>query len=425
MKIGILCPPGTGHLNAMSALGYELQQRGHRVTLFGLLDVEAYATAANLEFYPIGAVEFPLGSTKRSPELLSRLDGIPALLYTIKLFCQGTEVILQDVPQACKQADIQALLIDQALFEGSTIAEHLNLPFITICSAVLLNSEPSVPPSLTGWDYDPSAIGQLRNQIGTNLLKLAGVPVQLIVNKYREKWGLQTLTNNDQVDLWSKRAIISQQPPSFEFPRQQLPDYVHFVGPLVNNLARAEIPFPWEKLSDRFASRRHRPLIYASLGTVQNRLLRVFIQIAYACLGLDVQLVISLGGATEPEELGYVPGSPIVVKAAPQLALLKRASLCITHAGMNTTLESLSNGVPMVAIPITNDQPAVAARIAWTKTGEVVDLNNCTVDALKTAIQQVLLQPEYRQNASKFKTEIEQAGGAVKAAEIIEQVLGK
>ena len=127
-----------------------------------------------------------------------------------------------------------------------------------------------------------------------------------------------------------------------------------------------------------------------------------------------------MGGATEPEELGYVPGSPIVVKAAPQLSLLERASLCITHGGMNTTLESLSNGVPMVAIPITNDQPAVAARIAWTKTGEVIALDNCTVDSLATAIRQVLWQPEYRHNASKFKTEIANAGGVTKAAEIIE-----
>ena len=422
MKIGILCPPGTGHLNPMSALGYELQQRGHRVTLFGLPDVESYAAAAKLEFYPIGAAKFPLGSTKRSHKRLGKLNGIPALLYTIDLFRQGIEIVLQEVPQACKQAGIEALIIDQVLFEGSTIAEYLNLPFVTVCNALLLNSEPSVPPSLIGWDYDPSAIGQLRNQIGTNLLKLAGVPVQLMVNQYRQKWGLRTLSNNDQLDLWSKRAIISQQPPSFEFPRQQLPDYFHFVGPLVNNATRAEIPFPWEKLSDCDPRRRHRPLIYASLGTIQNKLLRVFIQIAYACLGLDVQLVISLGGATEPEELD-LPGSPIVVKAAPQLALLKRASLCITHAGMNTTLESLSNGVPMVAIPVTNDQPAVAARIAWTKTGKVVDLNNCTVDNLKTAIEQVLFQPEYRQNALKLKTEIEQAGGAAKAAEIIESVL--
>jgi UDP:flavonoid glycosyltransferase YjiC (YdhE family) len=55
MKMGILCPPGTGHLNAMSALGYELQQRGHRVTLFGFLNVESYA-AARLKFYSIDTV---------------------------------------------------------------------------------------------------------------------------------------------------------------------------------------------------------------------------------------------------------------------------------------------------------------------------------------------------------------------------------
>lgn len=413
MKFGILCPPGTGHLNPMSALGYELHQRGHQVTLFGLPDVESYTIAAKLDFYPIGVAKFPLGSGKRAQNRLGKLDGILALLYTIDLFRQGTEVILQEVPLACKRTGVEFLLIDQALFEGSTIAEYLNLPFITICNALLLNSESTVPPSLTSWNYDPSWLGQLRNDLGTNLLKLAGIPIQLIVNQYREKWGLKALSSQDQLDLWSKRAIISQQSPSFEFPRQNLPDYFYFVGPLVNHIARVEIPFPWEKLTDK-------PLIYASLGTVQNKILWVFIQIAYACLGLDIQLVISLGGATEPDELGYVPGSPIVVKAAPQLALLQRASLCITHAGMNTTLESLSNGVPMIAIPITNDQPAVAARIAWTKTGEVIDLNNCTVDTLKTAIQQVLSQPEYCQNALKLKAEIEQAGGVSKAVDIIE-----
>ena len=83
MKIGILCPPGTVHLNAMSALGYELQQRGHKVTLFGLPDVKFYAIAAKLEFCPIGVSQF-LVSTERSLELLGRLSGIPALLYTVR-----------------------------------------------------------------------------------------------------------------------------------------------------------------------------------------------------------------------------------------------------------------------------------------------------------------------------------------------------
>ncbi|BAZ45505.1 glycosyltransferase, MGT family protein [Chondrocystis sp. NIES-4102] len=413
---GILCPPSPGHLNPMASLGYELQRRGHRVTLIGLLDTQPYATAAKIDFCPIGPDKFPLGSTKESLDRLGKLSGIPALLYTIDLFRQGTKALLGEVPRSCREIGIEVLLIDQVLFEGSTIAEYLNIPFITICNAIIVNPEPAVPPALTGWDYDPSWLGQLRNQIGSGLLQLAATPIRAIVEEYRQKWNLPVIDTSNKLNLWSKLAIISQQSPSFEFPRQELPDYFHFTGALINPLSRVDVPFPWEKLTDK-------PLIYASLGTLQNKLFNIFIQIAYACQYLNVQLVISLGGASEPEELGYLPGSPIVVKVAPQLSLLERARLCITHAGMNTTLESLKNGVPMVAIPITNDQPGVAARIAWTKTGEVVPLNQCNVDNLATAIQKVLTQPYYRQNAQKFQAEMVQAGGVGKAAEIIESVI--
>lgn len=48
---------------------------------------------------------------------------------------------------------------------------------------------------------------------------------------------------------------------------------------------------------------------------------------------------------------------------APQLEVLERSTACIMHAGLNSTPESLTLGVPLVAIPITNDQPAVAARV--------------------------------------------------------------
>jgi zeaxanthin glucosyltransferase len=67
---------------------------------------------------------------------------------------------------------------------------------------------------------------------------------------------------------------------------------------------------------------------------------------------------------------GPVPSNVIVVDQAPQIELLKRATLCITHAGLNTALESLAYGVPMVAIPIGYDQFGVAARIAYHGVGE-------------------------------------------------------
>jgi UDP:flavonoid glycosyltransferase YjiC (YdhE family) len=76
-------------------------------------------------------------------------------------------------------------------------------------------------------------------------------------------------------------------------------------------------------------------------------------------------LVISLGGGSTPGQIGLLLGNTLVVQMAPQLELLARATLVITHAGFNTALESLSCGIPMVAITVGNDQPGVAARIKW------------------------------------------------------------
>ncbi len=176
------------------------------------------------------------------------------------------------------------------------------------------------------------------------------------------------------------------------------------------------MPFSYEKLTSQ-------PLIYASMGTLQNRLLGVFEKIAQACEGLDAQLVISLGGSASPESLPRLPKNPLVVKYAPQLELLEKATLMITHAGMNTTMECLKNGVPMVAIPVTNDQPGVAARIAWTGVGEVVPLKQLSVPKLRTAIQKVLGEESYKQRAIALQEAIQRAGGVSRAADIIEQVV--
>src|SRR5258708_15846864 len=90
------------------------------------------------------------------------------------------------------------------------------------------------------------------------------------------------------------------------------------------------------------------------------------------------ELVISIGNVLRPEQIGPVPTNAIVVNHAPQLELLKKASVCITHAGFNTVLEALTQGVPQVAIPITNDQPGVAARIAAHQTCVVGSLEKPT-----------------------------------------------
>ena len=357
---GVICPASTGHLNSMTALGHGLQTRGHRVTLIGVRDVERNALAAGLEYQAIGEKVFPPGAMVELLDRLGQLSGLSAVRYTAELFRKGTMVSLDEAPQVIKRAGVEAMLVDQASFTGGTIAEHLDIPFATICCALMLNREPGIPPIATAWQPDASTWGIVRNWLGHKFFDHIGEPVRKIIVQRRQRWNLPTISVRDEA--YSKLAQLSQQPAEFEFPRKQIPLCFHFTGPYHSATSREPVPFPFDRLSAR-------PLVYVSMGSVMHRHQWIYRVIADACEGLDVQLVMSVGKRSNPQAISDLPGSPLVVEFTPQLELLKRATLLITHAGLNSVIESLSNAVPMVAIPITNDQPGGSARIQWTRTG--------------------------------------------------------
>ncbi|MDI9640151.1 glycosyltransferase [Geitlerinema splendidum] len=411
---GIICPTSDGHLNPMTTLGGELFRRGHQVTVFGFLDAKARTLASGLEFHPLAEDELPAGSVAESLSQLGKLSGLAAFQYTIQAVAKSANLLLKEAPRAIKNAGVDALLVDQVSSAGGTIAEFLDIPFITVCSALVLNQDSTIPPFCTSWQYRSNWGARLRYQLGYQLLSVASKPIRQVITEYRQNWKLPLYSNLN--DAYSKLAQVSQQPAEFEFPRTDLPPYLHFTGPYYQPGSRRPVPFPFEQLNGK-------PLIYASMGTLQNRLVGVFQQIASACEGLDAQLVISLGGGATLESLPKLPGNPIVVGYAPQSELLQKATLTITHAGMNTALESLSHGVPMVAIPVANDQPGVAARIAWTGVGEMIPLKQLSVPKLRTAITKVLTEGAYREKAIALQQAIERSGGVSKAADIIEQVI--
>jgi MGT family glycosyltransferase len=154
---------------------------------------------------------------------------------------------------------------------------------------------------------------------------------------------------------------------------------------------------------------------------MQNTKLEIFECIAAACEGLDVQLVIPLGSKINPEAVQRLPGSPLVVEYAPQVEVIAKASLTITHGGLNTVLDSLSHGVPLIAIPITYEQPGNAARIKWTGTGEVIPLSSLSIPRLRATIEQVLTEDFYLNNALRVKRSLHSAGGVKRAGDIVEQ----
>jgi UDP:flavonoid glycosyltransferase YjiC (YdhE family) len=219
------------------------------------------------------------------------------------------ETRLQKAPIILQEQAIDALLVDSSIFEGGTIADRLNLPYITLCCLLPFYQDSAVPPIATTWQYHSAWWAKLRNQLAYNLFDRLTQPIWQVISHYRQQWQLPTYTTTN--DIFSNLAIITRHISEFEFPRQ-LPPHFHFTGPFHHSLKRQTVPFPFERLTGQ-------PLIYASMGTIQNRGSSVFHTIAESCTGLDVQLVISLGGGLDPEAVSNLPGNPIVVKYAPQL----------------------------------------------------------------------------------------------------------
>ncbi len=419
---GIFCPRGKGHLHPMLSMARGLLRHQHRVTFFQFPELEQYVTAASpgVEFRSIGSTGFPIDARKQLDQQLSQLSGKAALRLAVEqpLYCVGT--YLQDTCRSVRDAGIDVMLVDQLDRYGGTIAERLSIPFITVACALPLNAESGIPPVVTEWSYSRSAFAKLRNIAGYRYFCKMAEPGRRLLNKNRVLWGLRPLPLkwSERGETYSRLAQISQLPECLDFPRRKVPENFYPTGLLMDENVHNDMPFPWEQLNGR-------PLIYACLGTAVNGQAHVFRTIAEACSEFDAQLVMSLGGGSSLSEdmLGLLAGRPLVVKYAPQHQVLERTTLLITHGGLNTTLEALGRGVPMVVIPIAYDQPGVASRVAWHGVGEALPLRKLSAARLRERITRVLNEPRYREKAQYFKAQLGMRKGVEFACEIIERSL--
>jgi len=366
MKIGFVCMPLSGHLNPMTALARRLQSRGNEVVFFGVPDAEPFARAAGLEFVPYGEREYPVGSIDKVYSSVAQLHGFEVVRHScMDLNPDLTRVTFNYLAEKLAATGVEAVVIDTIHFFIELVPLSMSIPYVHIWNVLHLDFSGATPASLFSCPLDTSPEGLNRNTVNLNKVGAILGPITEIAKSYATKVGLK-IDWNDPAATVSKLAVITQTPKQFDFPGIPWPAQFHYTGPFHDDEGREPVLFPWDKLTNN-------PLIYASLGTLVNGLDALYKHILEAVEPLkDVQVVLSVGKNINPDNLGPVPANTIVVRSAPQIELLKRAALCITHAGLNTTLESLAHGVPMVAIPIGYDQPGAAARIAHHDTGEVI-----------------------------------------------------
>jgi zeaxanthin glucosyltransferase len=415
VKIGFVTFPASGHLHPMTALARKLQSRGHEVVFIGVLDSEPIVRAAGLAFVPYCEEEFPVGSLAKIFAPVAKMHGLAVVQYTCQnVFAPLTRAALKHLPQTLKATGVEALVVDHIHFFLELVPMSINMPYIHVCCALHLDFSGSTPAALFNWRHETTPEARVRNTAGVQQIGEALMPVLAEAMPYADKAGLR-INWQEPGSTLSKLAVITQAPKEFDFPGVPWPTQFHYAGPFHDGEGREAVAFPWERLDGK-------PLVYASLGTLVNGLEHVYRAILEAAAKLpEVQLVLSVGLSVNPDELGPIPSDAIIVRTAPQLELLKYAALCITHAGLNTVLESLAQGVPMVALPIGYEQPGVAARVEYHRVGESLEIANLTAEQLLGAIRKTLKDPSYRERARYFQKVIGKTQGLEVAADRIEQ----
>jgi zeaxanthin glucosyltransferase len=407
MKLGFICPNVPGHLNPMTALARQFQVRNHDVVFL-------YSSgAAGLPFVPSPEKDHV---NENVPEV-SKLQGDNAVEFSLRILAAQTETILKSLPAIVQTNGVDALVIDTVQFYAELGAMQLGMPYIHVSNALYFDYSGYTPLCLYGRPHrtTPQALARNREDVAkfAKMLESSNDGIRT----YAESVGLK-IDWEDPGSTISPFASIAQVPRAFDFESSHWPSQFHHTGPFHDGKGREKVDFPWERLTGE-------PLIYASMGTILNGRADVFRTIVAALAKhKDLQLVLSLGDQVDPKQIGPVPTNAIIVKRAPQLELLKQTSVCITHAGLNTVLESLAQGVPEVAIPVAYDQPGVAARITQKQTGVVTSLDKLTADHLSTLLDEVLNNSTYRDNARRLEKAIAQTKGLSVAADLVEESLG-
>jgi zeaxanthin glucosyltransferase len=415
LKIAFISLPLSGHLNPMTALAHKLKKRGHEVSFIGIADSEASVRAVGLDFVSFCEKEYPLGSNLYGPT--AGLHG----LDVVRCACQVIlppfiKASLERLPEKLAGAGFDLLVIDTIYFFIELVPMSLGIPYVHVSNVLAVDGSGVTPASFFDSRLDVSQEAQELNLQALKQLAETLFPSILeVVIPQAAKLGLN-INWHDRGATVSKLAVIAQYPEEFDFPGVPKPSTFHYSGPFHQDELRETFAFPWEQLTGK-------PLVYASMGTLLNGASEVFKIILESVARMpEIEVVLSVGNNINIDDLGPIPSHTIVVHRAPQIELLKRASLCITHAGLNTVLESLAQGVPMVAIPVGFDQPGVAARIAHHGLGEFVGVDETlSANRLDELVRKVMGEPSYRERARYFQNLIARSNGLEEAANLVEK----
>ncbi len=388
-KIVFFCIPAHGHTNPTLGVVKELVARGHQVWYYSYNMLREKIEATGAVF--ISCDDFDM-EMRLSPRDAARLGKDLAL--STRVLTDTTMALDDSVCRHMEQLKPDCIVADSMAVWGKAVALKLGIPFV----------------SSTTFAFNQHSARLMKQSPMQLFSLLLSMPkINKCIRRFQEK-GYPINSVLDIIQNDDNTHTIVYTSPEFQPCAETFSDKYVFVGPSVR-------PAESEFLKNR------EKLIYISMGTVDNARLSLYKHCIEALRDTPYQVVLSVGQQVKLSEFGTLPENVQVFPVVDQMAVLEKADVFLTHCGMNSVSEALYFGIPLVMHPITPEQRAVAEQAHRLGAGR--KLEKTTPEAIRAAVEAVLSDPAYRENARKIAEDFHRCPGAKGAADKIEQVFSE
>ncbi|MGQ0838756.1 macrolide family glycosyltransferase [Actinokineospora sp.] len=379
--------PAYGHVNPTLGVIEELTRRGHRVTATATDHLAPSLAAAGAEPVRYNSI---FGDYYTSPYTAEANagEGMRCL--------QEALALTEQVEGFYRQHRPDVILHDFMAWGGRFVAARNGIPGVRMFPTYGINEHFNI--------QERFPMAELTDP---RIMEMIGKLVEVL-----PEMGLPGITPPEFFFQIAELGII-YVPRRFHYDGDTFDDRFVFAGPCLGD--RSKFQGTWAP------SGSGRPVLLISLGTAATGWPEFFTLCLQAFGNTDWDVVMAVGDHVDPAELGELPANFQVSRHVPQLDVLGHASLFVTHGGMNSTMEALYNGVPMVAIPQMNEQRANGLRVEELGLGTHLPRERVTAQSLAAAAASVAADTAVAARVRELRDDMRAVSGPVVAADAIEK----
>lgn len=386
-KYVFLNVPTYGHVNPTLPVVQELVRRGEQVIYYLTEEFRTAVEATGATFRPYQSM---MGQIQPPTRMKGQGPGAMPLMML-----KESRQALPQILDALHAEPPDVLVYGAMCLWGRLAGQILQIPMVALRPTYAMNEH----------------FGLLNDEVFA-----IGITPEMIEQMQN---GIMDLCSTYHIPPFDMRQFLSYAealnivflPRAFQPAGETFDERFVFVGPALQ-LRPDTMPFSFEHVGEQ-------PLLYISLGTVFNNRPDFFQLCFQAFGGQPWQVVMSYGKRLDVAALGAVPANFLLAPYVPQLEILQKASVFITHGGMNSTMESLYYGVPMVVVPQMLEQEMTARRVAELGLGRTLDEEHLTAEQLREVVVRVQHDVAILQCVQKMQQTVRTAGGYQLAADVI------